>query len=130
TGTRRTWRSRYRDWPGRRPRSPWCCLRSLQPSGGDPPATVVTGRGDELTTVHGHCLPCSDRTLTGKDLRTADPLPNYLSPTSSPAWSVHPVGRAYRLMARKWAATPAMTSRWKTSWEPKGAGTGWGRRGG
>ena len=23
---------------------------------------------------------------------------------------------ANRLMARKWAATPAMTSRWKTSW--------------
>jgi hypothetical protein len=23
---------------------------------------------------------------------------------------------AYRLMARKWAATPAITSRWNTSW--------------
>jgi len=29
---------------------------------------------------------------------------------------VQPVGSAYRLMARKWAATPAMTSRWNTSW--------------
>jgi hypothetical protein len=29
---------------------------------------------------------------------------------------VQPVGSANRLMARKWAATPAMTKRWKTSW--------------
>jgi hypothetical protein len=33
-----------------------CCPRSPPPSGGDPSATVVTGRGDDLTTVHGHCL--------------------------------------------------------------------------
>jgi hypothetical protein len=29
---------------------------------------------------------------------------------------VQPVGSANRLMARKWAATPAITSRWNTSW--------------
>jgi hypothetical protein len=32
--------------------------------------------------------------LTGKDLRAADPLPNYPSPTSSPAWTVHPGGHS------------------------------------
>jgi anti-anti-sigma factor len=44
-----------------------------------------------------------------------DPADRTTSSAAGPG-RVQPVGRANRLMARKWAATPAMTSRWKTSW--------------
>ena len=33
-----------------------------------------------------------------------------------PAARRQPLGSTNRLMARKWAATPAITSTWKTSW--------------
>jgi hypothetical protein len=53
----------------------------------------MPGRGADLTTVHGHCLPCSDRVLTGKDLRggSATKLP---VADSSSAWTVHPGGHS------------------------------------
>jgi hypothetical protein len=37
-------------------------------------------------------------------------------PFGLPTGCGQPVGSANRLMARKWAATPTITSRWNNSW--------------
>ena len=47
---------------------------------------------------------------------TSRPRPSAGPRRGEPTARRQPLGSTNRLMARKWAATPAITSRWKTSW--------------
>ena len=117
----------------------------------DPPREIAwTGTTMGIKAVHVFRFQASDggtlarseeswegliaRLLKGYSRRTLDKGIRASWPTSRPRPSAgprrpdQPAGRANTLMARKWAVTPAMTRRWKTSWYPKTAGTGSGRR--